>query len=103
MRRDATPPSNQVLRKFQHGDDMDLASSLVQLNKAATLEMRGTFPSPLDQRLYYLWIRALPPLAKFSTCSAVAIVVSPGKVVSKAPCAQPRFTASCGETPFNKP
>ena len=32
---------------------------------------------------------------KARTCSSVAMVVSPGKVVSSAPCAQPRLTASC--------
>ena len=40
-------------------------------------------------------MRAEPPLAKARTCSRVAMVVSPGKVVSSAPCAQPRLTASC--------
>jgi hypothetical protein len=34
-------------------------------------------------------MRAEPPCANARTCSAVAIVVSPGKVVSNAPCAQP--------------
>ena len=37
------------------------------------------------------WIRAEPPLANARTCSSVAIVVSPGKVVSSAPCAQPEL------------
>ena len=40
-------------------------------------------------------MRAEPPLAKALTCSTVAIVVSPGNVVSSAPCAQPSLTASC--------
>ena len=39
------------------------------------------------------WMRAEPPLAKARTCS-VAIVVSPGNVVSNAPWAQPSLTAS---------
>ena len=34
-------------------------------------------------------MRAEPPRAKARTCSAVAIVVSPVKVVRSAPCAQP--------------
>ena len=37
-------------------------------------------------------MRAEPPLANAFTCSTVAIVVSPGNVVSNAPCAQPRLT-----------
>ena len=49
------------------------------------------------------WMRADPPLAKAFTCSTVAMVVSPGKVVSSAPWAQPRLTASCSEAPLSKP
>jgi len=41
---------------------------------------------PLDTRR--------PAFGNARTCSTVDIVVSPGKVVSNAPCAQPRFTAS---------
>ena len=37
-------------------------------------------------------MRAEPPFAKARTCSTVAIVVSPGKVVSSAPCAQPSLS-----------
>ena len=33
----------------------------------------------------YLWMRAEPPLAKALTWSSVAMVVSPGNVVSNAP------------------
>ncbi len=44
-------------------------------------------------------MRADPPLAKARTCSSVAMVVSPGKVVSSAPCAQPSLTASSGGSP----
>ena len=40
--------------------------------------------------------RAEPPLANASTSASVAIVTSPGKVVSSAPCAQPRRSASSG-------
>jgi hypothetical protein len=55
------------------------------------------------QLLAYRWIRADPPLAKARTCSAVAMVVSPGKVVSSAPCAQPSLTASSGDSPLSRP
>ena len=44
-------------------------------------------------------MRAEPPLANARTCSSVAIVVSPGKVVSSAPCAQPSLSASSGSSP----
>ena len=44
-------------------------------------------------------MRADPPLANARTCSTVAIVVSPGNVVSSAPCAQPSFTASSRSSP----
>jgi len=49
------------------------------------------------------WTRAPPPLAKASTCSRVAMVVSPGKVVSMAPWAQPRRRASSGVRPVISP
>ena len=48
-------------------------------------------------------MRADPPLAKSRTCESVAIVVSPGNVVIKAPCAHPRLTACCGVSPFSSP
>src|SRR5579864_5391814 len=49
------------------------------------------------------WMRADPPLANARTCSRVAIVVSPGNVVSRAPWAQPRRTASLGDSPASSP
>ena len=52
---------------------------------------------------YHRWMRAEPPLANAFTCSTVAIVVSPGNVVSNAPCAQPRLTASWGVSPVSRP
>ncbi len=51
----------------------------------------------------YRWIRAEPPLAKACTCSTVAMLVSPGNVVSSAPWAQPRLTASCSLAPDSSP
>ena len=51
----------------------------------------------------YRWMRADPPLAKARTCSTVAMVVSPGKVVMRAPCAQPKLTASCSGSPVRRP
>ena len=57
--------------------------------------VRGLYFAGPQGRKNQRWIRADPPLAKAFTCSTVAIVVSPGNVVSRAPCAQPRFTASC--------
>jgi hypothetical protein len=56
------------------------------------------FPPPRQR-----WILAEPPFANARTCSTVAMVVSPGNVVSNAPWAQPRLTASCGDSPVNKP
>ncbi len=49
------------------------------------------------------WILADPPAANALTCAADAIVVSPGKLVSKAPCANPSLTASAGVSPLSKP
>ncbi len=49
------------------------------------------------------WMRAEPPFDSDFTCSTVAIVVSPGKVVISAPCDQPRFTDSCSEAPESRP
>ena len=51
----------------------------------------------------YRCTRAEPPPARSRTCRSVAIVVSPGNVVSSAPCAQPRLTASCGSSPVRRP
>jgi hypothetical protein len=51
----------------------------------------------------YLWMRADPPLANARTCSRVAMVVSPGKVVISAPCAQPSLTASSSGSPVSRP
>ena len=51
----------------------------------------------------YRWMRAEPPWAKARTCSIVAMVVSPGNVVSNAPCAHPSFTASAGSSPDSSP
>ena len=56
-----------------------------------------------DIRYRYRCTRAEPPLANAFTCSTVAIVVSPGNVVSSAPCAQPSFTASSSEAPVSRP
>ena len=47
-------------------------------------------------------MRAEPPLANAFTCSNVAMVVSPGNVVSRAPCAHPSFNASAGVSPVSK-
>ena len=64
----------------------------------------GKAPLPAsDGRFTQRWMRAEPPLASALTCSTVAIVVSPGNVVSKAPCAQPSLTASSGSTPVSRP
>ena len=51
----------------------------------------------------YLCTLALPPLAKASTSANLAMVVSPGKVVSNAPCAQPSRNDSSGSRPVIKP
>lgn len=51
----------------------------------------------------HLWMRAEPPSAKARTWARVAMVVSPGKVVSRAPWAQPSLTASSGGSPLSKP
>jgi hypothetical protein len=59
-------------------------------------------PRSVSRRLYRC-MRAEPPWAKARTCSRVAMVVSPGKVVSSAPWAQPSLTASCGGSPARMP
>src|ERR1700685_216161 len=51
----------------------------------------------------YRCIRADPPCANARTCSTVAMVVSPGKVVSSAPWAQPSLTDSSGDSPLSSP
>src|SRR5690348_3744520 len=56
-----------------------------------------------DHNFAQRWMRADPPEAKARTCSRVAIVVSPGKVVIKAPCAQPSFTAVSLSSPLRRP
>ena len=56
-----------------------------------------------ERRRVQRWMRAEPPLAKVLTCSTVAMVVSPGNVVSRAPWAQPSLTASSGDSPESSP
>jgi len=74
-----------------------------QRPRPATLRKPGSRqPGTRDPR-NYRWMRADPPLAKARTCSTVAMVVSPGKVVSSAPCAQPSLTASSGVSPLSRP
>jgi hypothetical protein len=45
--------------------------------------------------LRHRWTRAFPPRASFSTSASVAEEVSPGVVITRAPCAAPSSTASC--------
>ena len=66
------------------------------------IRFRHESQCPVVKR-YYRWMRAEPPLANARTCSSVAMVVSPGKVVSSAPCAQPSLTASSGDSPVSRP
>ena len=49
------------------------------------------------------WMRAEPPLAKARTWSRLAMLVSPGNVVSSAPWAQPSSTARWGSSPLINP
>jgi hypothetical protein len=51
----------------------------------------------------YRCTRAVPPLANASTSSTRAIVTSPWKVVSSAPCAHPRRSASSAGRPVSRP
>ena len=53
--------------------------------------------------LGHRWMRADPPWASARTWASVAMVVSPGKVVSRAPCAQPRRSASSIPVPVMRP
>ena len=59
----------------------------------------GVSPFIYPQR----WTRAVPPLARASTSSSLAMVVSPGKVVRSAPCAHPSLRASSGALPASSP
>ena len=49
------------------------------------------------------WMRAEPPFAKARTCASVAMVVSPGNDVRRAPCAHPSLRASSGLSPESSP
>ena len=51
----------------------------------------------------YRWIRAAPPAATARTWARVAIVVSPGYPVTRAPCAHPRRSACSGGSPASSP
>ncbi len=55
------------------------------------------------QRKDHLCTRADPPRAKASTSPSLAMVTSPGKVVRRAPCAHPRWSASSGLRPEISP
>ena len=47
--------------------------------------------------------RAPPPFITFRTSSRVAMLVSPGVVMARAPWAAPQSTANCGPRPDRKP
>src|SRR5262249_20260867 len=71
---------------------------LVQLARRSGLKQKI-----LVKKFRHRWIRADPPFANDRTCASVAIVVSPGKVVVNAPCAQPSFTDSSADSPMRSP
>ena len=52
---------------------------------------------------FHLETRAPPPFMSFRTSSIVAMLVSPGVVMARAPCAAPQSTAHCGPLAFKKP
>ena len=86
-------------------------SSLVKRHQAAApfvcngfeICCRSFSPAPVRSTVRsgdrHRWTRAEPPCAKARTCSRVAIVVSPGNVVSIAPCAHPSLSASPASQP----
>ncbi len=85
------PPDDGASQRGVHG-------------KGRTEASASTRPSRVGaQAGDYRWIRADPPFANARTCSAVAMVVSPGKVVSSAPWAQPSRTASAALSPVSSP
>ncbi len=91
---------NQKKRKYQcclcHARPPSLLMARISGDSSPRLE-------GFELRLTYRWMRADPPLAKARTWSTVAMVVSPGKVVNRAPCAQPSLTASSGDSPVSSP
>src|SRR6185369_3968390 len=51
----------------------------------------------------HLVTRAVPPFITRSTSLSVAMLVSPGVVIARAPCAAPHSTAYCGPLPARSP
>src|SRR5690348_11369159 len=85
---------------------IDRSSSMVRethSRKQHLLELVGLPPDSAQEIEVYLWIRHEPPCANARTWSRVAMVVSPGNVVSSAQCPQPSRTASSGDSPANRP
>src|SRR5207302_1556588 len=88
--------SESLLRQFRVYGLVCQQQPIGRVVYASRLTSRRPFP---PQR----WTRADPPLANASTSSRLAMVTSPGYVVSNAPCAQPSRSASSGERPASKP
>ena len=62
----------------------------------------GSIRRPLNST-GHLTTRAPLPVARASTCSSLAIVISPGYVVRRAPCAHPSLSASAGALSVSNP
>ena len=78
------------------GSDVRGADACLQPRCRAALRRAHRVPPQRTMRA------ELPP-ASVRTWSSVAMVVSPGNVVSSAPCAQPSRTASSGDAPLMSP
>jgi hypothetical protein len=79
--------------------DVALRAGPSSTREFPAMKMKAPGQSGARQR----WMRAEPPAAKARTWSRLAIVVSPGNVVSSAPWAQPSFSASSGDSPVRRP
>ena len=58
--------------------------------------MRDRLVLSVTWRGAHRWTRAVPPFITRSTSARLAIVVSPGVVIARAPWAAPQSTAHCG-------
>ena len=92
--RTGTPPSR-------------MASMARAASSADSARTTGTIPtSRIVARVFFLahrCTRAVPPFITRSTSARVAIVVSPGVVMARAPWAAPHSTANCAPLPASKP
>ena len=87
------PPGNLSPGRFRR--EQAIRVEIDPGHRSSSLDGGDTHP--------YRWIRAAPPAATARTWASVAMVVSPGYPVTRAPCAHPSRSACSGGSPASRP